>query len=95
MHVQEEMGYVPSVPAFFGLVLEPEQMAMEQLSQLRRSGRRMGEHQSVAQGGDEGSGCSVARISGIDSLRPHPLHKPQRVGPPASHFAHRDCDAHH
>jgi hypothetical protein len=55
---------------------------MEQLSQLPISGRRKGEDQSVAQGGDEGSDCSVAGIAGIDSRHHHPLHKPETMGQP-------------
>jgi hypothetical protein len=39
-------------------------MAMEQLSQRRISGRRTGEDQSVAEGGDEGWGCSVLETQG-------------------------------
>jgi hypothetical protein len=40
-------------------------VAIEQLSQPRLSRTRTAEDQSVAEGGDDGSGCSAARISAI------------------------------
>jgi len=57
---------------------------MEQLSLLRISGRRTGEDQSVAQGGDEASGRSVAKISGIDSRPPRPFAQIANGGPSAA-----------
>jgi hypothetical protein len=49
-------------------------LAMEQLSQLRLSRTRTGGDQSVPKRGDEGSGCSVARVSRTHSRHP-PLHQ--------------------
>src|SRR4051794_8031084 len=75
----EKLRYTHRNPVKRGLVLDPSNGNGAAI-QLRISGRRTGEDQSAARGGDEGSGCSIATMSGIDSRHP------QTVGHPPFKF---------
>jgi hypothetical protein len=73
-------------PVKRGPVLEPQQWQWS--SYCSYAYQETGEDQSVAQGGDEGSGCNVVRISRHRQPAPPLFTQTAKGGPPAKIMVH-------